>query len=53
MHIRGPSWPSGGQVWHLITGYHLCMGLTHTNDNAISICPNMTLAVEQDVKPKL
>ena len=23
---RGPQWPSGWQVWHLITGCHLCVG---------------------------
>ena len=53
MNKRGPRWPSGWQVWHLITGCHLCMGLTPTNDNILRTCPNMTLAVEHDGKPQL
>ena len=31
---KGPRWPSGLQVWHLITGCHLCVGSTQTSDNA-------------------
>ena len=27
-------WPSSWQVWHLITGSHVCAGLTHTSGNA-------------------
>ena len=35
-HIRnvGPWWPSHEQLWGLITGYHLRVGLTSTSGNA-------------------
>ena len=26
--LRDFQWPSGYQIWHLITGSHLCRGLT-------------------------
>ena len=45
-------WPGGKQVWHLITGCHLCVGSTNTSDNA-EACPNLTFTVERDVKPHL
>ena len=42
----------GYQVWHLITGCHLFVGLTPTIAKAVNL-PSMTFAVEQDVKPEL
>ena len=34
-YLRFPHWPSSSmQVWHLITGCHLCVGSTPTRDNA-------------------
>ena len=32
--LKGPWWPSGLAIWHLITNCHLCVGLTPTSDNA-------------------
>ena len=43
--------PIGYQLWHQITGCHLCVGLTPTGDIMLRACPNITLAVERDVKP--
>ena len=39
------------QVWHLITDCHFCADLTPTIVTILKTCPNMTLAVEVDVKP--
>ena len=30
----GPRWPCAWQVWHLITGCHICVGLTPKSGNA-------------------
>ena len=36
--VKGQWWPSGKQVWHLITGCQLCMGFTPpTSDNAVDL----------------
>ena len=34
-----------------MTGCHLCVGSTPATGNVMT-CPNMTLAVEQDIKPQ-
>ena len=45
-----------GQQWHtgldsVASGSHLCVGLTATSDKTARL--NMTLAVEQDIKPQI
>ena len=34
IQLAVPQGHSGEQVWHLITGCHLCVGSTPTSDNA-------------------
>ena len=41
----------GYQVWYLITGCHVCVGST-PQVTILKTRPNMTLAVEWDVKPQ-
>ena len=40
------------QIWHLITGCHLCMARV-PQVAMLRTCPNLTLAVEWDVKSQL
>ena len=43
-----PWWPSGYQVWHLITGSHLCVGLTPTM-TMLKTCPSVALGVMKEM----
>ena len=49
--FRGNQWPCGLPGLHLITGCYLCAASTPMT--MLRACPNMTLAVEHDVTPKL
>ena len=34
---KGPQWPSGYQVWHLIKGCHLCMDSTLPGGSGVGL----------------
>ena len=40
----------GKQVWHVIIGCHLCVGML-PQVIVLRTCPNMTLAIEREVNP--
>ena len=50
LNFKGPRWPSGFQVWHLITGCHLCVGSTPTSGNAEDLPQYDPVAVEWHLK---
>ena len=49
---KGPQWPSGEQVWHLISHSHLCI-FRLPQATGLRTCPSKILAVQRDVKPQI